>query len=109
MQTLLHINSSLSTHAGNSSQLAQSYVAKWRHSHHDGQVISRDLAASPTPHLDKLTFDAFAKDAADRDRAERAAVARSDTIGRRTQASRRPRFRFADVQLRCSIDAEGIF
>lgn len=59
MKTLLHINSSLFSGAGQSSQLAQQFVAAWQQAHPDGQVLTRDVGSEPVPHLDAARFGAL--------------------------------------------------
>ncbi len=51
MSTLLQINSSLFSDEGQSSRLSNDFVARWREQNPEGQVIVRDLAAEPIPHL----------------------------------------------------------
>jgi FMN-dependent NADH-azoreductase len=59
MSTLLQINASLAGASGQSSKLAQRFVADWQASHPDGRVITRDLASDPVPHLTAERFQAF--------------------------------------------------
>lgn len=59
MSTLLQINASLAGADGQSSRLAQRFVADWQAQHPDGRVISRDLASEPVPHLTAERFQAF--------------------------------------------------
>lgn len=59
MKTLLHINSSLFSGAGQSSQLAHQFVAAWQQAHPGGQVITRDVGGDPVPHLDAARFGAL--------------------------------------------------
>ncbi len=59
MKNLLQINASLFSNQGQSSLLANRYVAKWQADHADGKVVVRDLALSPVPHLDGERFGAF--------------------------------------------------
>jgi FMN-dependent NADH-azoreductase len=59
MNTLLHINSSLFSDQGQSSQLAAQYVADWKAAYPRGRVITRDLARDPVPHLTAERFQAF--------------------------------------------------
>lgn len=80
MKTLLQINTSLFSESGNSSRLAQQFVDNWKLKNPDGQVVVRDLAKSPIPHLDAERFAALiAKDDA-RDAAQRAVVDFSDVL-----------------------------
>ncbi len=59
MKTLLQINTSLFSNQGQSSLLANRFVAGWQTDHVNGTVIVRDLATSPIPHLDGERFSAF--------------------------------------------------
>ena len=59
MKTLLQIRTSIFSDGGQSSRLAERFVAAWRESNPDGQVIVRDLALEPVPHLDAARFGAF--------------------------------------------------
>jgi FMN-dependent NADH-azoreductase len=59
MSTLLQINASLAGGNGQSSQLANRFVADWVAKHPGGHVVKRDLAADPVPHLTAERFQAF--------------------------------------------------
>lgn len=59
MSTLLHINSSLFSDAGQSSQLAKKFVNQWQQANPNGMVVSRDLGADPVPHLDAARLTAL--------------------------------------------------
>src|SRR6267154_1228358 len=59
MKTLLQIRSSIFSNDGQSSRLAERFVARWRASNPGGKVIVRDLAKEPVPHLDAARFGAF--------------------------------------------------
>jgi FMN-dependent NADH-azoreductase len=59
MSTLLQINASLAGANGQSSRLAQRFVADWQANNPDGRVITRDLASDPVPHLTAERFQAF--------------------------------------------------
>jgi len=80
MHTLLEIRSSLFADQGESSRLADAYVAAWRATHPSGRVMVRDLGAAPIPHLDATRVSAFGTQAADRSSAQQAAVDLSDTL-----------------------------
>lgn len=60
MSTLLQINTSLFAGNGQSTQLANDFVREWQADHADAQVIVRDLAADPVPHLNVARLTAFA-------------------------------------------------
>lgn len=59
MKTLLEIRSSIYSDQGQSSRLADRFVAKWRAANPGGKVIVRDLAQAPVPHIDADRFGAF--------------------------------------------------
>ncbi|HVL75640.1 MAG TPA: NAD(P)H-dependent oxidoreductase [Noviherbaspirillum sp.] len=80
MKTLLHINSSLFSGAGQSSQLAQQFVAGWKSAHPDGEVIIRDIGAEPVPHLDAERFTALISKAEERTPAQQEIVAYADAL-----------------------------
>lgn len=51
MNMVLVVKSSVSQVAGQSSQLAETYDAKWRETYPKGNVVIRDLAMDLVPHL----------------------------------------------------------
>lgn len=59
MKTVLHLTSSIFADGGQSSRLAEEFVAALRLEHPGAQVIRRDLARDPVPHLDAERFGAF--------------------------------------------------
>ena len=60
MTTLLQINASINNDSGQSSQLANQFVAAFRASHPEAHVVVRDVAAAEAvPHLDAERFGAF--------------------------------------------------
>jgi len=59
MKSLLQLTSSLFSSGGQSTRLAEAFVAQWRAANPDGQVIARDLSRNPVPHLDADRFTAF--------------------------------------------------
>lgn len=59
MKTLLHINSSLFSGAGQSSLLSAQFVTAWKEANPGGKVITRDLGMAPVPHLDADRFAAL--------------------------------------------------
>lgn len=59
MKTILHLSSSLFGAEGQSSRLAEEFVAARRLEHRGLEVIRRDLARDPVPHLDAARFGAF--------------------------------------------------
>lgn len=80
MSTLLQINASLFSNQGQSSQLAEQFVTAWRAQNADGEVIVRDLAQAPIPHLDAARFTAFISQPAERSAEQAAIVAFSDAL-----------------------------
>lgn len=80
MTTLLQITTSLFSEEGQSSKLAQNFVATWQARHPDGHVVVRDLAANPLPHLTAERFQAFLAKPDERSPAQRAIVAESDAL-----------------------------
>lgn len=59
MKTLLQIQTSMFAAGGQSSQLAEKFVAEWRKSNPQGRVIVRDIGADPVPHLTAERFQSF--------------------------------------------------
>ena len=80
MKTLLEIHTSLNGAQGLSSTLAGEYVERWRAANPDGQVITRDLAGQPVPHLSAERFRAFSSQPAEHTDEQRAALALSDQL-----------------------------
>ena len=80
MKTLLQIRSSIFSNDGQSSRLAERFVARWRASNPGGRVIVRDLAKEPIPHLDATRFGAFLAKPEERTPAQQAVVDYSDAL-----------------------------
>ena len=80
MSTLLQLNTSLFSTGGQSSRLADEFVAGWRASHPGSKVIVRDLARDPVPHLSAERFQAFLAKPEERTLDQRAVVDYSDTL-----------------------------
>jgi FMN-dependent NADH-azoreductase len=80
MTTLLKINSSLFAGNGQSSQLADKFVAAWEKANPQTEVKVRDLAAEPVPHLDGERFGAFLAKPEDRNADQQAIVDFSDAL-----------------------------
>ena len=80
MSTLLQLNTSLFSTGGQSSRLADEFVAGWRASHPGSKVIVRDLARDPVPHLSAERFQAFLAKPEERTPDQRAVVDYSDTL-----------------------------
>ncbi len=81
MTTLLQINASISHSNGQSSQLANQFVAAFCARNPNAQVVLRDVAAAePVPHLDGERFGAFITKPEERTAAQAAVVAYSDAL-----------------------------
>jgi FMN-dependent NADH-azoreductase len=76
MKTILHLNSSIFGEGGQSSRLADEFVARFPRA----RVIRRDLAANPLPHLDAERFGAFLAKPEARTPAQRQVLAESDAL-----------------------------
>lgn len=77
---LLQINTSLFAGQGQSSQLAEQFVAEWRAHHPDSRVNVRDLASKGVPHLDAARFGAFTTAPEARSPEQQAVIAYSDAL-----------------------------
>jgi FMN-dependent NADH-azoreductase len=77
MKTILVLKSSLFNGNGQSSRLASEFVAK---AFPGAEVIERDLARDPVPHLDGERFSAFLSKKESRDEKQAAIVAYSDAL-----------------------------
>ncbi len=81
MTSLLQINASINNDNGQSSQLANRFVAAFRASHPNAHVVVRNVAAEePVPHLNAERFGAFITKTEDRSPAQHAVVAYSDAL-----------------------------
>ena len=80
MSTLLQINASLFSDHGQSSRLADRFVARWQAQHPDGRVVRRDLATDPVPHLDGARFGAFLAKPDERSAEQKAVADYSDAL-----------------------------
>ncbi len=80
MSVLLQLNTSLNGADGLSSVLGSELVDAWRAAHPAGEVVVRDLAAQPVPHLTGGAFAGFTSPPEDRDAEGAAAVRLSDTL-----------------------------
>jgi FMN-dependent NADH-azoreductase len=79
--TLLQINASINNHNGQSSQLANQFVAAFRASHPEASVVVRDVAAAEAvPHLTAERFGAFIAKPDQRTPAQHGVVAYSDAL-----------------------------
>jgi len=80
MKTLLQLNSSIFSSGGQSTQLADQFVAAWLENNQDASVIVRDLANAPLPHLDNQRVLAFFAQPEARTPEQQAYVAKSDAL-----------------------------
>ena len=80
MTTILQINASLFSEGGQSTQLADTLVSTLRARHPDAQLIVRDLARNPIPHLDAARVGALFTPAEKRSAEQQAVVAESDAL-----------------------------
>lgn len=80
MNNLLEIRTSLYGADGQSSRLADRFVALWRGRHPHGHVTVRDLSAEPVPHLTAERFGAFLAKPDARSPLQQAIVAESDAL-----------------------------
>lgn len=80
MKTLLHIKSSIFGDQGQSSQLANQYVAAWQAANPGSRIIVRDLSADSLPHLDADYVSALMTADNQRTETQQAMVDRSDGL-----------------------------
>jgi FMN-dependent NADH-azoreductase len=80
MTKLLYVRTSLYGERGQSSQLAERFIADWVDRNPNGRVITRDLAEDPVPHLTAERFQAFSIPPENRTPEQQAIVAYSDAL-----------------------------
>ena len=81
MTTLLQINASINHDNGQSSQLANQFVAAFRKRYPGATIVTRNVAdAEPVPHLNAERFGAFIAQPHERSTAQHAVVAYSDRL-----------------------------
>jgi FMN-dependent NADH-azoreductase len=80
MKTLLQLNTSLFADGGQSTRLANRFVAGWRAQNPGARVVVRDLVNEPVPHLTAEHVMAFGTPAEQRTPAQAALVAASDAL-----------------------------
>lgn len=80
MKTLLQLNTSLYGSQGQSSRLANQFVAAWRDQHAGAKVVVRDLASEPVPHLTAARFGAFLAKPGERSVEQQAVAKYSDAL-----------------------------
>lgn len=84
---LLQINTSLFGEGGQSSQLANRFVAAYQQRHSRSDVFVRDIASDAVPHLDGARFAAFLSKPEERTAEQQAVVDFSDTLIRELQTA----------------------
>jgi FMN-dependent NADH-azoreductase len=80
MSRVLVIESSARQHGSVSRQLTQDFIAQWKAAHPVDEVVVRDLAAEPVPHLDADLLGGWMKPAEEQSAAEQAALSRSNLL-----------------------------
>lgn len=80
MATVLHINSSVRQNGSLSRQLGAEFVAKWQAANPSGTVVTRDLAASPVPHLTEQMMGAYFTPAEQRNADQAHTIKTSDAL-----------------------------
>jgi FMN-dependent NADH-azoreductase len=80
MTTLLQINSSINNGNGQSSRLADQFVATFGERNPDTRIIRRDLAAEAVPHLTAERFGAFIANPEQLSTGQRTVLAYSDAL-----------------------------
>jgi FMN-dependent NADH-azoreductase len=81
MTTLLQINASINNSDGQSSQLANQFVAAFHKRFPEARIVVRNVAATdPVPHLNAERFGAFISKPEERSAAQHAVVAYSDAL-----------------------------
>jgi FMN-dependent NADH-azoreductase len=78
--TLLQINASIFSNHGQSTRLADEFVAAWRAGNPGAKVVVRNLAEDTVPHLDAERFGAFLAKAGERSSEQQAVVDYSDAL-----------------------------
>jgi FMN-dependent NADH-azoreductase len=81
MTTLLQINASINSDNGQSSRLANQFVAAFHKRRPEAKIVVRDVAAAePVPHLNAERFGAFITKPEERSAAQHSVVAYSDIL-----------------------------
>jgi len=87
MRNLLQLNTSLFSTGGQSSKLANTFVADWLAANPGSTATVRDLATNPVPHLTGERFQAFLTKPEDRTQAQAREAAVSDDLVAELQAA----------------------
>jgi FMN-dependent NADH-azoreductase len=80
MANVLYINSSVRTSGSLSRQLSSEFVSKWKAAHPADNVVERDLATNPVPHLTEEMMGAFFTPAEQRSAEQAQTVKLSDVL-----------------------------
>jgi FMN-dependent NADH-azoreductase len=81
MTTLLQVNASINNDNGQSTQLANQFVAAFRQRFSEARIVLRDVAAAePVPHLNAERFGAFITKPEERSVTQHSVVAYSDAL-----------------------------
>lgn len=80
MTRILHINSSVRNAGSISRQMTSEFIAQWKSAHPDTEIVERDLATNPVPHLNERMMGAFFTPAEQRTEEQAATVKISDTL-----------------------------
>src|SRR5579885_2371166 len=80
MTNILQINASLFAEHGQSTQLADRFVANLRKQHPEASLVKRNLGAEPVPHLDGARFGAFLSKPGERTPEQQAVLDYSDAL-----------------------------
>ena len=80
MKNILQINASLFAENGQSTQLADRFVARLRKQHPEARLVRRSLGADPVPHLDGARFGAFLSKPEERTPEQQAVLDYSDAL-----------------------------
>jgi FMN-dependent NADH-azoreductase len=80
MSKLLHINSSVRTSGSVSRQLTAEFIEKWQGARPEFQIVERDLASHPVPHVTEQAIGAYFTPAESRSVEQAEAVKLSDQL-----------------------------
>jgi FMN-dependent NADH-azoreductase len=80
MPTLLHIDSSIRGADSVSREITAAFTEHWQKANPDGEVVYRDLAANPVPHLDNAAYSAAFTPAENRTPEQEAGLAISQAL-----------------------------
>lgn len=87
MTNILVITASIFGQDGQSSQLVKRTLDQLRQTHGDVNIVTRDLAAEPVPHLDASRFGAFLTGEGDRNDEQKRVIDYSDSLIQEIQSA----------------------